>query len=86
MYNTQNRWVSGLYLSYGILSNYITQNFGNKVCARPQARGLKTPTLLRSLERANFTHWTQRVQVSKHCFLIFRIPNDRQRPKTSDSE
>jgi hypothetical protein len=36
---TQNRWVSGLCTSSGILNIYKAQRFGNWICIRPQVRG-----------------------------------------------
>jgi hypothetical protein len=40
-----------------------TQRFGNWICFHPQVRGWETPTLLDPLERANLSHWGDRVLV-----------------------
>jgi hypothetical protein len=49
-----------------------TANLNHWICFRPQVRG-ETPTLLGPLERAN---------LNQLCFLVSRIPDDGQSPKT----
>jgi hypothetical protein len=49
--STQNHWVSGLFLSTGILTNSKAWCFGNSICFRPQVRE-KTATLLGSVIEA----------------------------------
>jgi hypothetical protein len=54
LYNTQNDWVSGLYPSSAILSNWKTC-FGTWICLRLQEEQEKS-ALLGSLERSNLSH------------------------------
>jgi hypothetical protein len=64
--------------------NQKTQRFGNWICFRPQVRG-ETPTLLGPLERANLKRLrreTYPVSETLFFFLVSRIPDDGQSPKT----
>jgi hypothetical protein len=90
MYNTQNRWVSGLCPSSGILNTRNTTR--RRLDLFPSSReGRQTPTLLGLLERANLNHWTipftnhsphLRTEIDpvseKVSFQVFRIPDDGQ--------
>jgi hypothetical protein len=51
VYNTQNRWVSGVCPSHGIL-NTKKQRFGSWMCFRLPVK-METPAQLGPLERAN---------------------------------
>jgi hypothetical protein len=57
VYNTQNYWVSGICLLFGILKYERTQPFGSWICFRPQGRW-ETPKMLVPLERVNLNYWT----------------------------
>jgi hypothetical protein len=95
VYNTQNSWGFGLFPLFGILETKNTM-FRNWICFRPQVRGEDT-SQLGPLERANLSlskgpkrvgvfppHLrTETDPVSETlCFLVSRIPNDGQSPKT----
>jgi hypothetical protein len=45
--------------------------FRSWICFHPQVRGLKTPTLLGPLERANFIHWIRWSWVLEQSFTVF---------------
>jgi hypothetical protein len=65
--------------------NLKTQRLGNWICFRPQVRGGETPSLLGPLERTNLRTETHPVS-ERLCFLVFRIWDDRQVRKPSNSE
>jgi hypothetical protein len=50
VHNIQNHWAPGLCPSSGILNNYNTQRFGNRM-SFPSGEGRETPTVLGSSER-----------------------------------
>jgi hypothetical protein len=52
VYNTQNHWVCGLCPSSGILNNYETERYRNRLF-HSSGEETETPTLLGVLERAN---------------------------------
>jgi hypothetical protein len=64
VYNTQNYWVFGLFLSSGILETR-KHDVSETGCFRPQIKGgNKTPTQLGPLERVNLNHWRAPVRFS----------------------
>jgi hypothetical protein len=71
VYNTQNYWVFGLRPSSGILKirEHSVPETGYVFVLR--WRG-ETPTLFGPLERADLNH----------CYLVFKILDDGQSPKT----